>query len=183
LAAFASLALVGCSRDTGPCFGLELNHPYGVTVEERYDSTSQFTYTTEIASDPGPSCGDAFRIPAGTKLTMTVIKQMSDNGCAQSYATVEGIPDVTFVNGFNYDFPFGQAGLQAAAEASLGACLGELRILIDAPHQQSESGDLFRRSQPGQVPEVVMQAVYKARPGPSCTMGACGDYYVVTVSP
>jgi hypothetical protein len=115
-------------------------------------------------------------------LTMTVFKQMPDEACAQSYATVEGMPNVTFDGGFNFDYP-GRAGLQASAPASVGGCRGGLVVHIDAPRQQPETGDLFRRSQPGQVPEVVMLVVYQVAPGPSCTLTACGDYYVVSVLP
>jgi hypothetical protein len=183
LAALASLALLGCpGASSSPCFGLQLNHTYKVTVEERYDSMSKFTYTTEIASDPGPSCGNTLLIPAGTMLTMTVFKQMSDEACAQSYATVEGMPNVTFVGGFDYDYP-GREGLNASGMASVGSCRGGLSVHINAPHQQPETGTLFGRSTPGQIPEVVMEVVYKPVAAPSCALTVCVDYYVVSVLP
>jgi hypothetical protein len=162
-----SLAFSGCSSPEGPCFGLQLDHPYAVTVEDHYDEMSKFTFTKMIASDPTPSCDPQLLIADGTKLTMKVIKQMSDNGCAQSYATVEDLPNVTFRGDFRYDYPYG-----------LGA------ILVWNTSQQPEGGDLFRSSRAGQLPEVVMQEVYMPASSAGCSLSpTCSDYYVVTVSP
>jgi hypothetical protein len=183
-AVLAYLALLGCSGTPQvPCYGLHLNHTYSITVEDRYDQMSKFTFTKEIASDPAGSCDPQLLIPDGTRLTMKVIKQMSDEGCAKSYAAVDGVPNVMFAGDFTYDYPYGLGAILAWNRASVAGCVGEMRLFVGAPRQQPESGDLFRRSQDGQVPEVIMQVGYIPNPGPGCTLSPCSEYYVVTVSP